>query len=117
MKRRDFILSAAAGVGLVSYSAYYFLSDIEYDPVIAQPQSLSLIWNNEKIRAIGNEYREKTPDESGERALVKLLNTGSSPDERVATDFQTGNTVVVDGWILSLTEARQCALASTIESK
>lgn len=30
--------------------------------------------------------------------------------ERVRADYQSGNTVQVGGWILSLTEARSCAL-------
>jgi hypothetical protein len=32
---------------------------------------------------------------------------------RVREDFEAGDTVQVDGWILSCTEARLCALAST----
>jgi hypothetical protein len=32
---------------------------------------------------------------------------------RVREDFESGETVQVDGWILSCTEARLCALAST----
>ena len=28
---------------------------------------------------------------------------------KVAEDFNSGNTILVDGWLLSITEARQCA--------
>jgi len=38
-------------------------------------------------------------------------------EESIKNDFETGNTVIVDGWILSRTEARQCALLSTINPK
>jgi hypothetical protein len=35
-----------------------------------------------------------------------------SIDDTVHEDFAAGRTVVVDGWVLSVTEARQCALFS-----
>jgi hypothetical protein len=118
MKRRDFILSVVAGVSVVSISTYYFFGDVEYDHVIAQPKSLSLIWNVQHINAIGKQYREQVPGESSERTLVKLLNeSGAGLDEKINNDFETGRTVIVDGWILSETEARQCALASLVQSK
>lgn len=125
MKRRAFIISTVAGIGVISYSAYYLFGDVEFNPAIAKPQSLSLIWDAENIKAIGNQYRAGNPDESSVRSLVKLLDApsrdadaiGSSINEDVTKDFDMEKTVIVDGWILSLTEARQCALASTIESK
>jgi hypothetical protein len=35
-----------------------------------------------------------------------------SIDDTVHEDFASGRTVVVDGWVLAVTEARQCALFS-----
>ena len=32
--------------------------------------------------------------------------------QKVHSDFEGGNTVIVSGWVLSVTEARQCALFS-----
>jgi hypothetical protein len=116
MKRRDFVLSAIVGAGVISASAYYLLSDVEYDASLANPQALSYIWDAKTINDIGNQYRTITPAESSQRSLVKLLNSTPS-NETIVNDFATGKTVVVDGWILSVTEARQCALASTIASK
>jgi hypothetical protein len=117
MKRRDFVLSAIAGIGVVSISTYYFLSDVEYDAILAHPHSLSLIWDTQTINSIGNQYRTNTPDESSASSLVKLLQPGiSNLDEVIEHDFETGKTVIVDGWVLSITEARQCALASTAQS-
>jgi hypothetical protein len=111
MKRRTFILSAAAGLGVVSASSYYFFGHLEYDPELAIPQSLSLIWDTETIRNIGSQYLTNFPSEKSERSLVKLLKTKPSEDT-ITSDFKNGNIVIVDGWILSVTEARQCALAS-----
>jgi len=115
MKRRTFILSAVTGIGVVSASAYYFLSDVEYDPKLAEPQSLSLIWDIQTMKEIGSRYRANVPSEKSERSLVTLLNT-TPTEQTITSDFKNGNTVIVDGWILSVTEARQCALASARQS-
>ncbi|MEO8404889.1 MAG: hypothetical protein ABI480_09845 [Chitinophagaceae bacterium] len=37
-------------------------------------------------------------------------------EKKVHTDFATNNLVVANGWILSVTEARQCALFSLTEN-
>lgn len=128
MKRRGFILTGAAGIAALSIPTayYYFLSDIKYDKALAEPQFLSMIWDTTMISTIGNKYRLQIPNEKKERSLVKLLladaSTGSdtstlSIDQKIKKDFETGNTVTVDGWILSVTEARQCALFSTVTPK
>jgi hypothetical protein len=117
MKRRDFIITTIAGVGVISASAYYVFRDVEYDAPLADPQSLALIWDAKTINDIGNQYRINNPDEASPRTLVKLLNTTTPNDETIKNDFATGKIVIVDGWMLSLTEARQCALASTQQPK
>jgi hypothetical protein len=119
MKRRNFILLGATGVATVSIpAAFYFLGDVEYDKALADPQSLSLIWDTQTIISTGNKYRSQTPAEDTERSLVKKLSAEPSTlEEKIRKDFETGNTVIVDGWILSKTEARQCALFSITEPK
>jgi hypothetical protein len=117
MKRRDFIISTVAGVGVISASAYYLFGDVEYDAALADPHSLALIWDTKTISDIGKQYRINNPDESSPRTLVKLLNTASPNDETITNDFAAGKIVIVDGWMLSQTEARQCALASTQQPK
>ena len=127
MKRRNFILLGAAGVAAVSIpTAYYFLTDLEYDQALADPHLLSLIWDTETIKKIGNQYRLQMPSENSEQPLVKSLKAAASEaslanssnlEEVIKKDFGTGDTIIVDGWILSRTEARQCALFSLIEPK
>ena len=121
MKRRDFILIGVAGVAAISVPAYYFLRDFQYDKSLSEPQSLSLICDSQTISAIGKQYRLQTPAEKSERQLVKRLLEDVSDEkdrvtehleERIIKDFETGNTIIIDGWILSMTEARQCALYS-----
>ncbi len=127
MKRRNFILIGSASiVAVLIPTAYYFLKDSKFDKTLAQPQLLSMIWDTSMISTIGNKYRLQVPNEKKERSLVKLLladaasgiDTGTlSVGQKIKKDFETGNTVTVEGWILSVTETRQCALFSTITSK
>ena len=119
MKRRNFIIIGTAGIAAAALpAAFYFLRDVEYDPALADPQSLSLIWDTETITDIGNKYRLQIPSEKSERSLVKLLDVPGSDLEQIITkDFESGNTVIIDGWILSKTEARQCALFSLTAPK
>jgi hypothetical protein len=124
MKRRDFILLATTGIAAVAIP-YYYLRDVEYDGSLAEPKQLSMIWDTETITKIGDNYRLQVPDEKSERTLVKLLSEdissdaaiGKSMEQKIKKDFETGNTVMIDGWILSVTEARQCALFSTTKTK
>jgi hypothetical protein len=37
-------------------------------------------------------------------------------ENKVENDFKTGKIAVIKGWVLSLTEARQCALFSILQS-
>jgi hypothetical protein len=67
------------------------------------------------------------PGENSSAKLTSLLTNGSpvtattAPDAvqtyfdtKTKDDFEQGHTVVVNGWILSQTEARQCALFSLL---
>ena len=125
MKRREFIIGAV-GLTAVSISGtYLYLNrDIVYDPLIAEPQSLSLIWDTETVIAIGNQYRVQYVDENSEQALAKklVLNLSDSGEQmikkfnqKIKEDFEEDNTILIDGWMLSKTEARQCALLSTLQ--
>lgn len=118
MKRRNFLLLASAGVVAFSIPSvkYFFYTVPKYDKKLIIPQSLSLIWDEESILATGAKYKKKLPDEGSERALVRALfadgeNTSyATLEARTRADFSEGNTVIIDGWVLSKTEARQCAL-------
>ena len=41
----------------------------------------------------------------------------ASLERRIKEDYETGNIVTIEGWILSATEGRQCALFSLIQTK
>jgi hypothetical protein len=124
MKRRDFILMGTAGLTAVAIpSAYYYFRDIEFDPSLAEPSALYLIWDKDAIIAIGKQYRTQVPDENSKGTLARELYRDAPEEkkqlnifieEKIKDDFKSNTTITVDGWILSATEARQCALLSTL---
>ena len=78
-----------------------------------------------RVSAIGVRYREAMPGERDRDALLSAIAMSSQPRRTgdrprfgltalVARDFAEERTVVVDGWVLSITEARQCALFSLL---
>lgn len=125
MKRRNFVLLASTGVVAVSIPAVnYFFYDIpDYDRKLSIPQLLSLIWDEKNILASGAKYIKKFPEESSERALARALFSNSvnrsndKLEEITQADFSEGRLVVIDGWVLSKTEARQCALHYLLNQK
>jgi len=127
MERRNFLVSIAGVTVLtISGAIYYSSRPIKYDALIVEPQLLSHIWDTDTITSIGNSYVSQTPKENSENELAKALieNISGSPEEmanslteKVANDFENGDIVMIDGWILSRTEARQCGLLSKIQIK
>lgn len=81
--------------------------------------------NSESAREIGRRYLAEVPEENEPEAIESAL-TGSLGTAPVASaensslparirrateaDFETGRIVYLDGWMLSETEARLCAL-------
>ncbi|HET9826553.1 MAG TPA: hypothetical protein VFP87_14535 [Chitinophagaceae bacterium] len=133
MKRRIFVKLAAAT------AASLYLPNLscksENDIVartLSQPHALEHICDAETIREIGNAYQKLVPNENSKATLMRLLAANidvypsdrsvdrelvsSVLDKRVRQDFQENRTMVVDGWILSVTEARQCALFSLTQN-
>ena len=52
-----------------------------------------------------------------ERQGIRLPRFGRAwIDDQVRDDFAAGRTVLVGGWVLSVTEARQCALFSLVSA-
>lgn len=122
MNRRTFVFLGASGILATSIPlACSKIGNVKYDPLLAEPRSLSALLDYEQITAIGTKYLEKTSNETTVRSLVQHLMQGISDDKsglaealktKIKTEFEERNTVLVDGWVLSVTEARQCALSS-----
>lgn len=128
MHRRLFVRIAALGsvATLTGLGACGPDPDDATDPALvalARPDVIDVL-GAEEARAIGTRYRQLVPAERDARALrsaihgrhpllVRLFGTPRvAPAELVRRDFVDGRTIEVDGWLLSVTEARQCALFS-----
>ena len=128
MQRRDFIyLSTYTAVALaipMASGCSYKQIDVE-----AQPLFFSHLADVKTIIATGVAYRKEHIEEDNKSKLAELLLANSalqsSSDDKairsmlenkVENDFKTGKIAVVKGWVLSLTEARQCALFSILQS-
>ena len=123
MKRRKFIILTSGGaIGALIPSC----RSRRPDPALSRPLFLSTLTDIKTLTQIGNAYRKQTPAETNETTLTDLL-TGASQldnstpqpdnstlrlDNTVKEDFASGHTLTINGWVLSITEARQCALLS-----
>ena len=127
MKRRSFILLSATGItALVLPSLSCNSVSPPTSKVLQEPNQLAHICDAQTIRDIGNTYRKQVSAESEKDQLIKLLLTDATGNsistdstllklalnEKIQADFASGNVVKVKGWILSVTEARQCAIFS-----
>lgn len=127
MNRRNFIRLTAAGTLAIGVPLIYQgCSEVPTDESVTTPQLLSLILDPETLKETGERYRNQYSNEDNDRKLVKLILEGSSGNiedlnayigEKIHRDFNSGNMVMVDGWFLSVTEARQCALFSINQTK
>ena len=128
MQRRHFIyLSAYTAAALTlpfAAGCNHERMDME-----AQPLFFSHLADVKTIIETGAAYRKAHPAEDDKNKLAELLlaNNPLPPsannkaiqsmlDNKVKYDFKTGRIAVVRGWVLSVTEARQCALFSIIQS-
>jgi len=120
MDRRRFIEVTAAG--MVAAVTTWGCADSPNDArELAQPAVLEM-FGAERTREIGTAYRAAVPQETTAAALGSAISSSRrrgfarrfnrSIDDQVHDDFEAGRTVLVSGWILSQTEARQCALYS-----
>jgi len=119
-RRRFLKLSALGAIACVSESGCSSATDRD-TAAVDRPQLLAML-GPDRVRQLGTHYRAATPSENNAAALrgavshghhlrIPLLGIGSLDDE-VRDDFAAGRTVLVDGWVLSVTEARQAALFS-----
>lgn len=122
MKRRDFLAFAFLTPLATGMAGSGFLLCIG-DPsecLFAQPELLRILDEDEVIR-IGESYRNRNSAEDDAEVLERKIEAAAGRHAPVASaslrnviaaDFEEGRTVRVNGWMLSITEARQCALYS-----
>jgi hypothetical protein len=127
MERKKFIFLITAAATIVAVPAWYYYSgSTAYDQSLTKPQLLSNIWDTETMVGIGMIYLKQHPGETDESRLTKLLSENislekgaiaTSINQKIKEDYKTGRIVTIDGWILSVTEGRQCALYSLTQPK
>jgi hypothetical protein len=123
VKRRHFIKLTAISAGAVCIPFLHGCISKTFNAALAQPLFLSHIFDAKTMQATGLAYIKQTPAEDNKSTLSTLLTEGSNItnstdalavhtyyDKRTKDDFAALKTVVVNGWVLAVTEARQCAL-------
>ncbi len=128
MKRRTFIYTGVAVAAGITLSDLLLLNNEpkwKKQPFL-YPFILSNILDEGSLRVIGNSYRVKRPDEDSKIKLLNAITSGMLTiqttndklhqameiEKNVELDFKSDKLIVIKGWVISETEARQCALLS-----
>ncbi len=123
MKRRDFLLGFFAGLAI---SVTLVFTSLPFFGGVTGKIKHTLLrfgnWHPQSVRLIGERYLRISPDENEELVLIQeilgqeLEEVDSFSalkawlDERRSADFERGVTVIINGWVLSRSEARLYAL-------
>ena len=126
MHRRSFLKAGVAGM-IAAATSSACANDVPDDRELASPALIGMM-GPIRVRRLGAWYRQMVPAENDAQALraalakedrrgIRLPWTKRTPlGLRVSDDFADGRTVLVDGWLLSRTEARQCALLDALSA-
>lgn len=123
MNRRKFIVLVSSGVMAMGAATIYF--DVFNTPLKAELfylEDLTYIFSNEELISLGNLYLKKFENENDLNKIIKLLEIEKGIDsglleQKIQNDYKNDATIVLDGWIFSITEARQCAFLSLTQKK
>jgi hypothetical protein len=120
LDRRRFLQLTAAGMVASLTNSGCARDTGEDAQALAHPSLLEMLGADRTVE-IGTHYRAAVPGEITVAALRDAITSSQrefpwirrrSIEEQVRDDFAAGRTIVVSGWVLSRTEARQCALYS-----
>ena len=134
MHRRTFcILSSTGLASMLLPIASCSADDPALQTHLSLPATLATINDTDTITALGQAYLEQVDGENTAALLIDTLmvkpDGGAIPPttnnvalqrlmaKKIQHDFDNGETVVVNGWVLSRTEARQCALFSLTQER
>lgn len=128
MKRKKFLAITATALVIASVPTYwYYKKKSRFENPLTTPDDLSRFCDEGTIREIGISYRNMMPAENEKKKLTDLLLagddgkvTGASDneavfellDKKIKKEFNEFKLQVIKGWVISTTEARQCALFS-----
>jgi len=126
MIRRSFIGKVSVGAAVVVVGgvvSWRFFAPRKLAP--AFPLVLSGFCDEATLRELGRKYLAQVPAEGSAGILLSRLEAEGAPRAADASaaiegagaaagqavqDFQEKKILVIDGWVISRTEARQCAL-------
>ena len=120
MNRRQFLRTASASTIALGLPASVGWNAQTHAPhLLARPGLISMLGES-RVLALGTRYREAFPDENDPTVLCQgilrqhrpAVFTPTTLKQQIQSDFQDGRMVQLDGWVLAITEARQCALFS-----
>ena len=123
MKRREFFTFVP--IAALAWRWLGRLDFADHSQRLANTELIQIL-GADRVQRLGALYLRGHPTENNAEYLALLIAraTGrNEPDIRkavdtvVRSDFATGRTVVVDGWVLSVTEARQCALYALVTGR
>jgi hypothetical protein len=129
MKRRNFI--AISATALAGISIPFGCSSENYEsliPVMPKLLPLGKFCTEKELKGIGSTYIQLIPEENELSTIGKYIfknDAGQLVDptpsaieklinEKIKDDFQANHTLVIDGWIISLTEARVCGVLALV---
>jgi len=125
MERRKFIaLSATALAGL---AIPFACASENYKNIVAAMPKLSPLekfCTEKELHDIGTKYIATVPEEGDLSTIGKYIFKNDAGqlvdanpaaiekllDAKIAMDFQADHTTIVDGWVISITEARVCGV-------
>lgn len=125
MDRRVFLKLSSFGAAAIGLSLQG-CADGEAATALSKPTFFSRFADQQTIHNAGADYLKSIPSENSKSKLLDLLKEGvdalakddaaiqAAIDKKVQHDFDKGDTIISDGWVLSITEARQCALFSLL---
>lgn len=119
LSRRDFLRSALGVASLIATGVTGTgCRTILVAPILAAPALLDTL-GAERVRQLGTLWRETHAAERSATDLASAITahletppTAEGVAAAVRTDFENDRIVMLDGWMLAVTEARQCALFS-----
>ena len=119
MERRRFINISSASIVLLSTGAFALNNNVKHQ-LILETESLGSIWNHSTIVRVGQLYRDQYPNENYSKSLLgtipeHLINSEELSKcfkKKIIDEHKNNDTLLIDGWLISKTEGRKCALIS-----
>jgi hypothetical protein len=111
MERRRFVLLTLTGTAALSLPLSQCATSDS-----GNPEFLRSLTGKDKIKELGKAYVDQFPSEANREKLKALISAdqkvanGSGINLSIQNEFRNGRVVIIKGWILSVTEARQSAL-------